>query len=56
MGRRIDEYRINKGIFAFMVILCVFLVCYQYYLERIFYVMWIKVWRVVWPCVECGWV
>ena len=42
-----DEYKINRGIFAFMVILCFFLVCYQYYLERIFYEMWIKVWRSV---------
>jgi len=43
MGQRIDEYKINKGVFAFMVILCFFLVFYQFYLERIFYVMWIKV-------------
>ncbi len=43
MGQRINKYHINKGVYAFMVIICTFLVGYQYYLERIFYVMWIKV-------------
>jgi hypothetical protein len=43
MGQRMEEYKINKGVYAFIVILCFFLVCYQYYLERIFYEMWIKV-------------
>lgn len=43
MGKRMDMYHINRGMFATMVILCTLLVGYQYYLEKIFYEMWLKV-------------
>mmetsp|Transcript_24475 Transcript_24475/g.53464 ORF Transcript_24475/g.53464 Transcript_24475/m.53464 type:complete len:569 (-) Transcript_24475:360-2066(-) len=43
MGKRMEQYHISKGIFAIMVILCTLLVFYQYYLEKIFYEMWLKV-------------
>ena len=43
MGKRIKLYNINVGVYVFIVLLCTFLVGYQYYLEHIFYIMWIKV-------------
>lgn len=43
MGQRMERYHINKGVFALYVILSYSLIVYQFYLEKIFYEMWIKI-------------
>ncbi len=43
IGQTIEERGISTGVFAFMLMLSICLVAYQFYIERVFYLMWIKV-------------
>lgn len=43
MGKRLDKYEIGRGVFALYILLSYALMVYQFYLEKIFYEMWLKI-------------